>query len=490
MGDGQQYDMKKYLILVNNAFKMGRYHLALGNTLEKSGNDVIYAFVDKLPFYTDNLKIDRSKYYVFSEYFQENYDKNEYNKKYQSININKMFFSDYDRCIVYEGLKFQGNDYYYRLMCNLINFFDYIYGENKIDFCLYESISNSFAYAAYEVLCRNGVKYCGYAGCRLKGYFELYTEEFGSKDYFKNVFDMVVEPDIPINEMLQIDEYLSMYESDEMPSYHPKKTSLDWNFSLLRRYFNADKFALLRGSLLYLIKERRYLKYAYQSQNPIKGIFKGLYRQIRKMYTVKMSKKYFDSPIVGESYFLYPQHFKPESSTSVLARHCCSDISVIENIAFNLPFGSFLYVKEHFVNFGRLPIGYYKRLKNIPNIKLIACGTNTKRLIENSLGVITLTSTVGFEALMMQKPVYVLGNVFYECHPNCRKITSYDELYDELSNRVVDDRKSLNRCFIYAYKQISHLGNIYYNISTEYRDEDFTIPFINAINERFSKKNN
>jgi hypothetical protein len=74
-------------------------------------------------------------------------------------------------------------------MCNLINFFDFIYEEYKVDFCLYESISNRFAYIAYEVLRKNGVQYCGYAGCRLKGYFKLYTEEFGSKDYFKEIYD-------------------------------------------------------------------------------------------------------------------------------------------------------------------------------------------------------------------------------------------------------------------------------------------------------------
>jgi hypothetical protein len=490
MAVGQLFKMKKYLILINNAFKMGHYHVALGNELKRAGNDVIYAFVDKLPFYIEKLDIGDAKYYVFAEYFKAHYNENEFDSKYLSINVNKLFFSDYDRCLVYEGLKFKGNDYYKRLMCNLINFFDSIYKEDKIDFCLYESISNSFAYTAYEVLRKNGTQYCGYAGCRLKGHFELYTEKFGSRDYFKEIYNQINESDIPSHKLIEIDNYLSMYGEKEMPSYHPRKTSLDWNFSLFKRYFNLDKLLVLKGAFVYLVKEHQYIKYSYQSQNPLTGIFKGFSKQVRKIYTVRASRKYFDKPQLDEKYFLYPQHFKPEASTSVLARHYCSDLSVIENIAFNLPFGSYLYVKEHFVNFGRLPLEHYRKLKKIPNVRLIACDTNTKELIEKSLGVITLTSTVGYEALMMNKPVYVFGNVFYECHPNCRKVLSYEELYSKLFDLTTDNNKSLNRCFIYAYTQIAYPGNIYYNISSNYADDYFTRPFINAINKRFFQERN
>ena len=53
--------------------------------------------------------------------------------------------------------------------------------------------------------------------------------------------------------------------------------------------------------------------------------------------------------------YLFPLQLKPESSTSVLARYYCDDLSVIKNIAFNIPFGCKLYVKEHFVNYGKYP---------------------------------------------------------------------------------------------------------------------------------------
>lgn len=481
--------MNTYLILINGAFKMGHYHIALGNSIKRGGGKVIYALTDKLPFYTEKIDIPEGEYYVFSEYFKEHYNTLSFDDKYDIININKMYYSEYDRNVLYAGKRSRSNEYYQRLMSNLINFFDFIYRENHVDYCIYESISNSFAYAAFEVLKLNGVVYCGYAGCRLKGRFELFTEEFGTKEYFKKVFDKTLLKDIAENEIDWINEYLLAYKNDEMPSYHPKNTSLDWNFSLFKRYFNCDKMKLLIGSILYTICEFKFLKFTYQTGNPFGDILNGFFKQLRKMYIVRNSKSYFEKPYFEEKYFLYPQHFKPEASTSVLARHYCSDISVIENIAFNLPFGSYLYIKEHFVNFGRVPLSYYKRLKNIPNVKLISCNENTKTLIEKSLGVITLTSTVGFEALMMEKPVFVFGEVFYEAHPNCRKIDSYNNLNRELNDLSVDKSPDINQCFIYAYKKISYIGDIYYHIDKEYKDEYFTQPFLAAINERFSEKN-
>ena len=66
--------------------------------------------------------------------------------------------------------------------------------------------------------------------------------------------------------------------------------------------------------------------------------------QIQKQIRLRFAKNFFDRPNSKDEFFLYPQHFKPEASTSVMARAYCDDIAVITNIAFNLPFGNKLYV--------------------------------------------------------------------------------------------------------------------------------------------------
>lgn len=477
---------KTFLILINNAYRMGEFHLALAKSLKSKGANVLLAFTDKLSVHTESIDIKGFKHYIFSEFFKSHYNECHIKDKYQNVNINKTYYSEYDRNIIFGKTKFKGNEYYQSLMANLINFFDLIYTKNKVDFCLYESISNSFAYIAYETGKVNNVQYCGYAGSRLKNRFELYTEEFGSITIFKKTFDTISFEDLPQPEKDEVKMYLSKYKTNILPSYHPQKTALDWNFSLFKKYFDKKKINLIKGSILYILKEREFIKFSYQIENPLIELYRAFIKQIKKQYITRVANKYFDKPRTEDKYFLYPQHFKPEASTSVLARHFCSDITVIENIAFNLPFGCYLYVKEHFVNYGRMSLSYYKALKNIPNVKLIGCEENTKTLIDHSLGIITLTSTVGFEALLSAKPVFVFGNVFYECHPNCRKLNSFETLEQQLKDLSVDNNPEINLRFISAYRKISFEGNIYYFLGEKgYSTENFTEPFIKAINERF-----
>ncbi|MDR2221535.1 MAG: hypothetical protein LBE34_02235 [Flavobacteriaceae bacterium] len=479
---------KTFLILINNAFRMASYHIAIGDSLKRKGNKVIYAFTDKMPFYIEDLNLGGADYYIFSEEFEKKYNNDKLDLDV-NINYNKTFFSEYDRNIVYGKMKYEGNEFYQKLISNLSVFFEEIFQKYKVDFCIYETISNSFAYMAYEIGLKYDVQYCGYAGSRLKNRFELYTDEFGSIKLFEEIFVNMSYDSLDISEKNEVEDYLTSFNSPVIPSYHPKNTVLDWNFSFYKRYFNKEKFNLFIGSFRYFIDHRNKLKFGFQTGNPVKEQLKSVIKQIRKRAIVARSRGFFDKPNYKESYFLYPQHFKPEASTSVMARNYCNDISVIENIAFNLPFGSYLYVKEHFVNFGRLPSSYYKKLKNIPNVKLISCDENTKELITNSKGVVTLTSTVGYEALLLNKPVFVFGNVFYQCHPNCRKLDSFENLFSELNNLDLDLDESINKKFVATYRKITFPGNIYYHIADEnYTKEDFSTLIINALYERFNFK--
>jgi hypothetical protein len=474
-----------FLILINNAPDMGKYHLALGNELKKDGHTVVYAIADYHSIYTEEMKIHGEITYIFSDFFRENYAiKKTLPDKYKSLNINKLFFSDYDREFVHYKMKPFKSDYYENLMTCLILFFEQIYNTHKFDFCLYESVSNSFAHTAFMVSQINNAIYCGYAGSRLKGRFELYNEEYGSLETFKHEFNNLELKNLSDEELNEVNNYLKQYETDSnVPSYHPRNTPLDWNYSTIKRYCNIKKIKLIINKAKYIYKQRSNIKYSYQIKNPIKRPFLSFVRQLSKPLKVKIIRKYFDKINEQDNYVLYPLHFKPEASTSVCARHYCDDIAVIKNIAFNLPFMTKLYVKEHFVNYGRLPVRFYKEIKKIPNVKLIACEENIKNLIQKSQCVITLTSTVGFEALLMNKPVIVLGEVFYQCHPNCYKIKDYEDIFNLLKKTAsVNTNKQINQKFIAAYKKITFEGNINYQL---FEQNDFVTKYKAALYERY-----
>ena len=461
---------------------MALYHKGLGDCLKKKGHNVVYAITDNMPIESSGVSFKNENYYIFSNFFKINEFNSVVSEKYCSLNLWKTYFSDYDRYISHYNLKTYDKVYYSNLISNLVCFFDSIITKNNIDYILYENLSNSFAYIAYEIGKANGVKYRGYVGSRLANRFELHTEEYGIKDEFKVIFEQFNIGDLTEEDSANLDNYLSKYNGKEIPSYHSKTTKLSADYSVVKRYFNKEKYKQTLAALRESFKKRNEFKYNYQIFNPISTLFLLFRRQMLKKYRTFNGKKYFEDIDINERYFLFPLHMKPESSTSVLARHYCDDIAVIKNIAFNLPFGTMLYVKEHFVNFGNLPISFYQELKKIPNVKLIDCNANTMELVRNCEALITLTSTMGLEALLMNKKVILFGNVFYECHPNCIKMSNFDTLFEVLRDLEKPTQDlTLSKRFIGAYHKITFLGNVGYPIYETEDIEKFSNYFISAL---------
>jgi len=136
-------------------------------------------------------------------------------------------------------------------------------------------------------------------------------------------------------------------------------------------------------------------------------------RYICSRFKVGLVKRLYQAPVEGEQFLLYPMHFHPESSTSILAGTYLDEYEVIRNIAFSLPEGVRLYVKDHISAWGYPALDFYRRIKRLPNVRLLGPNEPTKQLIKASAGVITLTSTVGYEALLLKTRVFLFGQVFY-----------------------------------------------------------------------------
>ncbi len=125
---------------------------------------------------------------------------------------------------------------------------------------------------------------------------------------------------------------------------------------------------------------------------------------------------YFDRPVAGEQYVLYPIHLQPEASTLVQAPYYLDQAALIEDISKSLPVGCRLYVKEHVSNRGRRPLAFYKRLRETFGVRLLGPDEDTWTLIRDAAAVAVITGTVGWEGLLFGKPVVTFGNVFYnEC---------------------------------------------------------------------------
>jgi hypothetical protein len=125
----------------------------------------------------------------------------------------------------------------------------------------------------------------------------------------------------------------------------------------------------------------------------------------------------FEKPVGGERFVLFPLHLQPEATTLVLAPYYLNQLALIEDIAKSLPAGHRLYVKEHIVSRGRWPLDFYQQLKQIPGVRLLGPKENARELIQQAAAIAVITGTMGWEGLLLGKPVITFGRVFYNCFP-------------------------------------------------------------------------
>jgi hypothetical protein len=133
----------------------------------------------------------------------------------------------------------------------------------------------------------------------------------------------------------------------------------------------------------------------------------------------------------------FPLHVEPEAATMVLAPYYINMLALVENISKSLPANYMLCVKEHPNMLGMRPISYYQALSKIPNLILLPPKLNSISVIIKSKLVITINSTAGLEAALLQKPVITFGS----CHYNNMSVVNHfnqhiNNLEEYISNTI------------------------------------------------------
>jgi hypothetical protein len=179
--------------------------------------------------------------------------------------------------------------------------------------------------------------------------------------------------------------------------------------------------------------------------------------QITRMHS---SRWFYDKLPRDEKYFLFPLQYEPEATTLIRAYPFSDQMSVIQQIAKALPLGTTLVVKEHRGNHGYRKPSFYRDLHYLPNVKLVPREAILDGLIKNSLGVITLNSRMGWEALVLGRPVIALGKGFWTSFDKVKNPASWAELRMIIRDIVSDGGRDLqpgydDRLIAYAAAYIS-----------------------------------
>jgi len=164
----------------------------------------------------------------------------------------------------------------------------------------------------------------------------------------------------------------------------------------------------------------------------------------------------YSEPTAGEKYLYVPMHMSPECVDMYYGRDYSLHESFIAELARRVPSQYCLYVKENSAMVGQRPLSFYNRLNSLYNVKMIHHNVDTFDLINDCAAVISVTGTAGWEAYLMNKPVVVLGNVFYDSLPGVLRASIYDHGFSTNVSCYIDTfvpdmeerRQAMRACFI------------------------------------------
>lgn len=127
----------------------------------------------------------------------------------------------------------------------------------------------------------------------------------------------------------------------------------------------------------------------------------------------KIVRFFFDKIKNEDKYFLFPIHWTADAQI-LWREHSIDQFDLIEKISRALPSDVLLYVRAHpHFMCEDIPIGRILEMKKLKNVRFTSPENDIYKTMTRSLGIITINSTSGFEAIMHGLPVITFGHDFY-----------------------------------------------------------------------------
>lgn len=253
--------------------------------------------------------------------------------------------------------------------------------------------------------------------------------DFNMLSRYQNIVETYGDSDIKILLSKEMERYFDQYDpkgkTDKKVIYYNEKNSV-WDIFLA--YFSRAKIYLRRMDYGILLKKARYLVKARIES-------KLLLHQVAKLE---------ETPDLSKKYYIFGLHLQPEATTLPTGGVFANQLLAIRMISKYLPKDTYLYVKEHpsyWIQKGRLESIYesrnkdfYNCIKKLRNVVLIDHKISSAMLLDRCMAVVTITGTIGFEAIFKGKPVLAFGPTFYEFFPGVFRIKTNEDCCKAIEN--------------------------------------------------------
>jgi hypothetical protein len=159
----------------------------------------------------------------------------------------------------------------------------------------------------------------------------------------------------------------------------------------------------------------------------------------------------------GMEIVFYPLHQEPEATLNYMSVFNADQVATIENILKCLRPDQILVVKEHPVDKGALLQAKFQRLKSRnSSVYFLPAEVHSRAVLAKTGRVVTLTSTVGWEACVVGLPTYVLGSIFYDHFDRVTRVSRWDELRNLLRAPAGHVDGGLETVVEFVARMVSH----------------------------------
>ena len=310
-------------------------------------------------------------------------------------------------------------------------FFEQVLDEVNPDFLIIKTTDLHRNHLLAEICRSSGVKILMLSAGRL-GFRSSISSQSDKIDY---ELDEKRENEIEINSLEDLQQLMKKYNKLQAIAF---MTSGGWNIPFVK---------IIKQSIGWLTKtfddeyKQDYVHYGLTRSGVI---LEYISVSVKARYRRYFIDKNFDREIISNEKFLFfPMQIQPERNVDIDALFYSNQIEVISNIAKALPVGFKLYVKEHPKGYLRhwREISEYKKIMDLPNVKLIHPSVDPKILLENCAMVITISGTTGLEAAFYKKPCIVFADVVYSKIPSVYRLKSLEELPDAIKESLKKEVK-------------------------------------------------
>ncbi len=146
------------------------------------------------------------------------------------------------------------------------------------------------------------------------------------------------------------------------------------------------------------------------------AIYKGVIHPWRSWRVSEyLRERYIDPENLpgGHRRIFYPLYFEPEACLQTHGLPFQNQIETIRMLASSSPADCEILVKEHPKSNGFRPLSYYRKLLQIPGVRLVPPNMPSNQAIALCNAAAVVSGAIGLEAAILGKPVLILGRPPY-----------------------------------------------------------------------------